>query len=395
MRRKMTSLMKAIGLMGLVLSLLLFAGGKPSQAAEPIKIGVVVSTTGMFNWLGNPEIKAITVVADEVNRQGGLFGRPIKLFVEDDQSNATTSTIAATKLIRDEKVSCIIGASGVDGAMAMIPICEREGVSQLPLVPLTIPLKKWVFLTCLDDYFLSDKMVAFTVKELGARKIANLHDASIYGLKGANGVKDHAGKHGATIVIDEQFEQTDTNMIPQLTKTKAAKPDAIVLFTGATSAAVIAKNMQQLGMKMRVVTGGGVPSKEFPQLAGKTVENGRWVPFDPMDLYAEQLPPNDPFRKNLYDPLFKAIKAKYGENTEWDGFFRNGNDPIHIVIEALKIAKTDDRVALRDALEKVKYDGFLGDFAYSPKDHLGTTGETFVPIIIKDGKYWPYPYKKK
>ena len=60
------------------------------------------------------------------------------------------------------------------------------------------------------------------------------------------------------------------------------------------------------------------------------------------------------------------------------------------MIEALKIAETDDRAALRDALEKVKFKGFLGTFAYSPTDHDGTTGDTFVPIMIKDGKYWPY-----
>jgi hypothetical protein len=57
---------------------------------------------------------------------------------------------------------------------------------------------------------------------------------------------------------------------------------------------------------------------------------------------------------------------------------------------SLKIAKTDNRAALRDALEKVRYSGFLSTFAYSPTDHQGTTGETFVPILIKDGKYWPY-----
>ena len=349
--------------------------------------------TGMGGFLGTAEKMAITVAVDEVNHQGGLFGRQIELYFEDDQSNPTNATIATPKLIRDEKVCCIIGGSTVEACMAMIPICEGEGVPQVPMAPLSIPLKKWIFLVPLTDYFLSEKMVAFTVKELGARKVALFHDSGTYGLMGAQGVKDHARKYGANIIIEEQCEFADTSMIPQLTRIKVAKPDVIILFAPAPTAAVIAKNTQQLAMKTRVVTGGGVPSKEFPKLAGKVIENGRWIPFGCMDLYAEQLPPDDPFRKNLYDPLFKAIKAKYGENTEWDGFFRNGIDNIRIVIEALKIAKTDDRAALRDALEKVKYNGFLGNFAYSPTDHQGTTGETFVPIIIKDGKYWSY--KKK
>jgi branched-chain amino acid transport system substrate-binding protein len=234
-------------------------------------------------------------------------------------------------------------------------------------------------------------MVAFTTNTLGAKRIALLVATDRYGLSGADGVKAAVGKYGATVVIQERCEQEDTNVVPQLSKIKAANPDAIILFTHPAVAAAIAKNYKQLGMqKIPVICGGGVPSKEFPKLAGDVVEDGRWIPFDPMDLYAEQLSLSDPFRKNLYDPLFKSIKRLYGQNTEWDGFFRNGYDNVAIAIEALKIAKTDDRAALRDALEKVRFKGFLGTFAYSPTDHDGTTGDTFVPIMIKDGKYWPY-----
>ena len=109
-------------------------------------------------------------------------------------------------------------------------------------------------------------------------------------------------------------------------------------------------------------------------------------------MYADEIPPDDPYRKNLLDPLKKAIKEKYGK-TEWNGFYRNGYDSIRIAIEGLKIAKTDDRAALRDALEKVRYQGFLGDFKYSPTDHEGTLGEAFVPVIIKDGNYVSYEKK--
>ncbi len=370
---------------------LLFTAGTPLRAAEPIRIGVVLSITGWGGFLGTAEKPAIVAAVDMFNKKGGLNGRPIELYFEDDQSNPTTATTAAIKLIRDEKVAAIIGASISESCMALIPICEREEVAQLPMAPLTIPLKKWVFLVPLDDYFLSDKMVAFAVNELGKKRLAIMRDSSPYGKKGADGVKAHAPKYGATVITEEICESKDTDMTPQLTRIRAAKPDAIILFTPAPPAAVIAKNYQRLGMQnITVITGGGVPSKEFPSLAGKIVEDGRWIPFDPIDLYAEQLPPNDPFRKNLYDPLFKTIKELYGPNTEWDGFYRNGYDNIAIVIEALKIAKTDNRAALRDALEKVKYSGFLGTFAYSPTDHQGTTGETFVPILIKDGKYWPY-----
>ena len=390
MKQKITLLMKSICLLGLALSLLLVVDGRPLQAAEPIKIGVVLSVTGRGGFLGTPEKMAITVVVDEVNRQGGLFGRPIELLFEDDQSNPTNSAIAATKLIRDKNVCSIIGASLVVGCMAVLPICEREGVVQLPMAPITIPHNKWVFCVPLTDYTLGLRMLKFTVDTLNAPKVALLHGTDRYGMMGAQGITEKYNEYGAELIITEKCEPTDTSMIPQLTKIKAARPDAILLYVNAVPAAVIAKNYKQLNMEtIPVIGGGGIPTPEFIKLAGKVVEDGRWILFSPKDLYADKLPLDDPWRKDLYDPLMKLIKDKYGK-TEWNGFYRNGYDNIRIVIEGLKIAGTDDRAALRDALEKVEYQGFLGNFKYFPTDHNGTQGEAFEPIMIKNGEYWPY-----
>jgi branched-chain amino acid transport system substrate-binding protein len=388
-RRVTVYSLKIVGLLGLVLSLLIVAHGRPLFAAESIKIGAVLSITGRGGFLGTPEKEAITVVAEEINRQGGINGQQLELFFEDDQSNPTNAAIAATKLIRDKKVSCIIGASLVVSSMAMIPVCEREQVPMIVPAPLTIPFTKWVFLVPVNDYVLAQRMLKFTVETLGAKKIALLHSVDTYGKNGAQGVTDGIAKLGATLLITEKFEPADTSMIPQLTKVKAAKPEAIILYANANPAAVIAKNYGQLGMDAYVVGSGGIPTPEFLKLTGKVVEGGRWIVFGPKDLYTEQLPPDDPYRKNLLDPLRKAIQEKYGK-TEWNGFYKNGHDPIRILIEGLKVAGTGDRAALRNALEKVKYQGMLGNFKYSPTDHEGTAGEAYEPVTIKDGKYWPF-----
>jgi branched-chain amino acid transport system substrate-binding protein len=111
MRHRIALLMKTVGLIGFVLSLLLFAGGRPSQAAEPIKIGSIFSITGWAGALGTPPKEAIEIVVDEVNRKGGVLGRQIEIAYEDDQSNPTNSAIAATKLIGDRKVSVLLGST--------------------------------------------------------------------------------------------------------------------------------------------------------------------------------------------------------------------------------------------------------------------------------------------
>jgi len=125
---------------------LLSAVGQPARAAEPIKIGVIYSMTGWGAFLGTGEKPGTMAAVEIFNRAGGLKGRKIEVYLEDDQSNPTVATTAATKLIRDKKVSAIIGGSIVESAMSIIPTCEREQIMDIPTPPLQIPLKKWVFL---------------------------------------------------------------------------------------------------------------------------------------------------------------------------------------------------------------------------------------------------------
>ncbi|MGZ3940569.1 MAG: ABC transporter substrate-binding protein [Flavisolibacter sp.] len=383
------SFLKIIGLVSLFSSLSFFCQEMAVSAAEPIKIGAVLSISGRGGFLGTPEKEGITIVTEEVNGRGGILGRPLEIFFEDDQSNPTNSAVAATKLIRDKKVCSIIGSSLVVGCMAMIPICEREEVPQILPTPVTDPLKKWIFKPILTDYRVSLILLKFTVETLGARKIALFHSTDSHGAGGAQAILDNIEKMGASVVITEKCDPADTNMIPQLTKIKTARPDAIILYANAVPASVVAKNYQQLGIEIPVVTSHGVPGPDFLRIAGKTLEGRPWYFISTKSIVAEQFPPDDPWRAKVYDPFKKALKEKYPKS-EYSTFHANGHDTTRILIEGLKIARTDDRVALRDALEKVRYTGLNADFKFSPTDHDGSVGEFYRPFVIKDGKFQLY-----
>ena len=120
MKHRIRILTNAIGLIALAFLLLSLVGAKPLGAAEPIKVGAIVSLVGWAGFLGTPQKEAIEIVADEVNRKGGVLGRQIEVSFEDDQSNPTNSAIAATKLIRDRKVCAVIGTSNSSGCTVFI-----------------------------------------------------------------------------------------------------------------------------------------------------------------------------------------------------------------------------------------------------------------------------------
>lgn len=388
MMQKISYRLKGIGLMSLVFLFLFLSGSGPSQAVEPIKIGAVFTQTGWAGFLGTPQKEAVEVEVDRINRQGGVLGRPIEVYYEDDQSNPTTSVIAATKLVRDLKVCAVLGTSFTSGATSMIPIAEREEVPLLPTCPATVPFSKWVFFVLIDDTLHGPGMLKFMAEDLKAKKIAVLTAPEVGFLAGIKAIEDNLAKYGAKIIIKEQYEFADTSMIPQLTKIKAAKPDVILNYSIGTSASVAAKNYKQLGMKIPVVNSWGVASKEHAKLAGEVVAGKSWIVFGLKCLFADKLPPDDPYRKNLYEPHKKALMEKFAK--EFQTYGANSHDAFHIVIEALKMAKTDDRLALREAIEKVKYKGLVGDFSVTPTNHYGMPVEAVIPQVIKNGEYYPY-----
>jgi branched-chain amino acid transport system substrate-binding protein len=369
-----------------------FLVGTPLGAAEPIRIGAVFSSTGWAGTLGTPAREAIQIVADDVNSKGGVLGRKLEVYFEDDQSNPTNSAVAATKLIKDRNVSILLGSTLTVFTMPILPVVERE---QIPLLAfgaghdITVPLRKWVFRIPLTDYRLSPIMLKFATETLGAKRLALLHSTDSSGTMGAKGVMDTVANYGASIIITERFEPTDLSMIPQLTKIKAANPDAIILYTSSAPAAVIAKNYQQLGMKTPVVGSHGLPTPEFLKIGGGVAEASKWMVMGMKVHCPDSLSPDDPYRKNIYDPFQKALKDRFSrEVTSWHA---NAYDAMYMVVQALQIAGTDDRAALRSALEKVKYRGLLGaNWVYSPTDHDGQMGDGIEALMVKDGKWAPY-----
>jgi len=277
--------------------------------------------------------------------------------------------------------------------MPMIPICEHEQVLYVSLGAgheITFPIKKWVFRITPTDILLSPYMLKFATRTLAARKIALFHCTDASGMMGAKGISESVAKYGAPIIITEKFDPKDTNMIPQLTKIKAARPDVIILYGSAPPAAVIAKNYRQLGMEIPVVGSHAIPTPDFIKLAGKAVEDGRWILIASKSCVGDKMPADDPWRKNIFEPFMKELKEKFGR-TMIHGNHGIGYDGIHVIKEALKIAGIDDRAALRDAMEKVTFDGLTSSYKYSAADHDGIDIErTVVPFIVKDGEFWPY-----
>jgi hypothetical protein len=103
-----------------------------AQTAEPIRLGAVLSTTGPAAWLGDPEDKTLRMYVEEINAAGGVIGRKIELFIYDDGSDAAKANSFGKRLIQQDKVDIILGASTTGTTMACAAIGRgRQGACDL------------------------------------------------------------------------------------------------------------------------------------------------------------------------------------------------------------------------------------------------------------------------
>src|SRR5215470_1958738 len=76
-----------------------------ARSAEPLKIGMVAPLTGSYAEEGSYSIQGAKLAAEEVNKTGGVLGRPIELVIEDDQTTNPGVVLAFSKLAGDKDIA--------------------------------------------------------------------------------------------------------------------------------------------------------------------------------------------------------------------------------------------------------------------------------------------------
>ncbi len=370
----------------LVAGAALVLGAFAAQAADPIKIGSVLSVTGPAAFLGDPELKTLQLYVDDLNKKGGVLGRPLQLVHYDDGSDAGKANGFTKRLIDDDKVDILIGGTTTGATMSAVPLVERAGIPFISLagaVVIVEPAKKWVFKTPHTDRMAAEKVFE-DMKKRGISKVALLSETSGFGGSGKKETELVAGKYGITLVANETYGPKDTDMSPQLTKIKhTAGVQAVFVFGLGQGPAIVTKNYKQLGITLPLYQSHGVASDEFLKLAGPAAEGVR-LP-SPSQLIADKLPANDP-QKAVVTAYDKAYKAAY--KTDVSTFGGYAYDGLMLAVDAIKRAGSTDKAKVRDALEATK--GFVatsGTFNMSPTDHMGLDLSAFRMLEVKNGDW--------
>ena len=358
-----------------------------TKEKEPYKVGAVFSVTGRTSFLGEPEKKTVVMIAEAINKVGGINGHHLELVIYDDESDETKCVLAVKRLLKKDKVPVIIGPSLSGNTLAVVKVMND---AKVPLVScaasnkIVTPVvdRHWIFKVPQSDTHAVEKIYDYLLKN-GINKIALMSVSTGFGASGREELLRLAPEVGIEIVADERYGPKDTDITAQLTRIRGTDAQVIVNWSVGPTQVLAVKNWHDLGMtNIPFYQSHGFGSRKNIKLAAGAAE-GVFCPLGRVNI--PDLVPADNPQKKVIELYNKAYQEKYNEPLS--SFGGHGWDALNLVIDALRTVGPDS-AKIRDYLEtRTNFIGQHGVFNFSPTDHNGLTKEAFEMVVVKDGDW--------
>jgi branched-chain amino acid transport system substrate-binding protein len=221
------------------LAALITLGVAHAQGKEPIKIGWLSSLTGPLSSAAIAENKGVEFAVDEINKRGGILGRPVELLTRDTAGEPTKAVNFANQLIHSDKVHIIMGPVNSGESLATVGVIAKAGVPNLilgALEALTDPVKyPRAFRMIVTNGQWIKAANNYAIDVLKKQKIAIVGDTSGYGTASAKQATELLEKRGIKPVISLIIDANKADLTDEFTKMKAAGTDVIMPWSAATS----------------------------------------------------------------------------------------------------------------------------------------------------------------
>ena len=353
------------GLWGLVA--LATGAAAPALAQETVRIGVLTPLTGGGATYGTGMSRAYALVADEINKAGGISGRKIQLFTEDDQTNPDAGVRGARKLVDVNKVHALMGtwSSAVTLAVAPIAVAANIPLFCVSSSPAISGLKDndLVYRTAYRQDVISG-VYALAAQKIGAKTAGMMILNNPYGIGLRDSFPDKFGKVGGRIAGQATYNANQPSYRSEIQAALGSKPD-VVLFGGYTPDGIqVFREWFQLGLGGTWMGPGFALDQKFIQGVGAQVAEGTVV---------VEGAPNS--ASSAYKNLNQLYRAAHGEDAEY--FAAMAYDHLMVVALAILAAKGDSS---GDAIK-----ANLRVVANAPGKVVGTWAEA-EPLVRKGEK---------
>jgi branched-chain amino acid transport system substrate-binding protein len=359
-----------------------------AHAVEPIKVGLSGPFTGGSSSMGVSMRDGAKLAVAEINKAGGVLGRPIQLIERDDEAKNELGVQVTQELINKEQVVATLGFINTGVALASerfyqeaeIPVINNVATGSILTHQWPDAKTNYVFRTSAADNIQSLMIADEAIKRQGFKKPAILNDSTNYGMLGRGDLEKALTNLGVTPVTEEKFNTGDTDMTAQVLKAKEAGADVILTYAIGPELAQIANSMAKLGWKVPMIGSWTLSMASFIDTAGHNGD-GAIMPQTFIEL------PNTPKRKAFIEAYHKTYG---GDRMPSPVSAAQGYDSAYLLAAAIAQAKSTDGRKIHDALESLqtKVDGAVTtyDHPFTATDHEAISANIPVMGLVKNGR---------
>jgi branched-chain amino acid transport system substrate-binding protein len=311
------------------------------QSQAPYTVDAILSLTGVAAFLGQSEEKSLRIEIAAINKGGGINGQPIALNVMDDQSNPQISVQLATQVIA-RKSPLLLGPGFTATCLAVAPLLAQSGPASWCFSSAVFPQTGgFMFSAGPSNY---DGMIVLTrfFREKGWTRIALITATDATGQatdKGEDAALALPENRSMKLVAREHFGPNDVSVSAQMSRIKAADPQAVIAFGNGGQFGLLTLGLRDAGIALPI--GACTCAMIYPLLEQYKGQLPNEMYFPGMSSMAVNSVARGPIRdaQEVYFNAFKAagVRPDLATNLPWD--------PTLIFVDALRKFGTTARAS--------------------------------------------------
>ncbi len=360
-----------------------------ARGETPVKIGFIDPFSGTFGVLGGYELNGARMALAEINKKGGILGRPVEIIPEDDAADVGKATVKFHKLVEKDKVNFISGSVSSAVSLALSHAANLKGILFVDtgghVDSVTGQHCHWTtFKICSDTWMLANAITKTLISKFGKRWYISTPDYA-WGHFLEAGFAALLKQNGGTLLGNALMPLGSTDFSSVLIKVQAAKPEVFIVLQGGDDFVDLMKQATQFGMTKKMAFGYGLV--EFENLAA--LPEAARVGWGVMEWWWDQ--PKNP-HVTAFVAKYRKLYAKTPSARSWFGYVA-----MHTIAMGAAKAKSLNSIKVAHAIEGMELppELALGPYpiSYRAGDHQMLLTE-FVGEVSSTGKY-PYLFDVK
>ena len=283
-----------------------------------ILIGTIQDLSGPLAGYGKAVRNGMQKRIDELNEQGSIHGRKLKLLTEDSGYDPKRAVLAAQKLVNQDKIFAMLGHIGTASNLAAMPVqFEKNVVNFFPVTAareMYEPYHRLKYSFAATYYDQMRMAVPKLVKEKSAKKVCSIYQDDEFGLEIQRGAEEGLKSINVTMAEKTTFKRGSTDFSSQVARLKAAECDFVVMGTLIRETIGTIATARRSGYNPTFIGSSGAYTDLIHKLGGPAM-NGLYATMTVQNPYLDEASQPIRFWANKYKTKFNddpTVFSVYG-----------------------------------------------------------------------------------